>query len=149
MYDHLNVKSRTCIWVTLMLTGVQKTTTTQIIDPGSAGILLVIQQHLSWIQPIRRIQLAALQQNESGACRWKNQDESEKTSINIYVIFVIPQHSLYIKFSSDHGAETNNNNDFKYKHCCEPLKPIEIILCGVLSVGFNALTYLSMFQSAR
>lgn len=77
----------TCIWVTLMLTGVQETATTQIIDPGSAGILLVIQQHLSWIQPIRRIQLAALQQNEFGACGWKNQDGSEETSVKIYVIF--------------------------------------------------------------
>ena len=56
----------TCVRITLVFTGVQNPTSTQLIDPGPAGILLVVEQNLRWVQPIRCVQLTALQQDESG-----------------------------------------------------------------------------------
>ena len=57
----------TCVGVTLVLTGVQQPAATQLVGPGPAGVLLVEQQHLGRVQPIRRLKLVPLQQNEPGA----------------------------------------------------------------------------------
>lgn len=57
----------TCLWVALVLTWVQEAASTQLTEPGSAGVLLVVEQDLSWVQPVRGIQLAAMEQDEPGS----------------------------------------------------------------------------------
>lgn len=57
----------TCLWVALVLTWVQEASSTQLTEPWSTGVLLMVQQDLSWVQPVRGIQLAPLKQDEPGS----------------------------------------------------------------------------------
>lgn len=42
----------TCLWLTLVLTGIKQATSTQLVNPRSASILLVIQQDLGRVEPV-------------------------------------------------------------------------------------------------
>jgi len=59
----------TCLLVTLVLAGVQEAPSAQLAEPRPAGILLVVQQDLRRVQPVRGVQLAPLQQDEPGSWR--------------------------------------------------------------------------------
>lgn len=42
----------TCLLVTLVLAGVQEAASTQLVEPGPTGVLLVVQQDLGRVQPV-------------------------------------------------------------------------------------------------
>lgn len=65
-----------------MLTGVQEAAPTQLTEPRSAGVLLVVEQDLSWVQPVGGIQLAPLEQDEPGTCTKKGSTETRRHAAN-------------------------------------------------------------------
>lgn len=64
---HSPPASITCVLVTQLLTGISGPLSTEVSHPGGRGIDLVVQGQLSWVKPVRDVQVAPLAHNEAAA----------------------------------------------------------------------------------